>query len=228
MTITYLGHSALRLETGSVSVLVDPFITGNPAAEAVVRLEELAPDVILITHAHGDHWGDTEALVAKSGAMVVANHEIVTYLEKKTGHSNVRGMNIGGSLVLPWGTVKQTYARHSSSFPDGTYGGNPNGYMVEVGDHYIYIAGDTSTFAEMEWLGRDYDIDVAFLPVGDTYTMGIEDAVRAARLLRPGLTVPVHYNTFAAIEVDVTRWESMMLDAGLAPKVLMAGETLSM
>lgn len=228
MIITYFGHSVVQLEVGGTTLLVDPFITDNPQAAGVVTPDDLNPDVILVTHAHGDHWGDTEQLALRTGALVIANHEIVTYLSRKTGHERVHGMNIGGACAFPWGVVRQTLARHSSSFPDGTYGGNPNGYLLECGDHVIYLAGDTALFAEMEWLGRDHRIDVAFLPIGDNYTMGPEDAVSAARMLRAGVTVPVHYNTFPPIEVDVSSWKSRMTDAGLHARVLKAGETLSL
>ena len=134
MKLTYFGHSAIQLEVGGTKVLIDPFITGNPQAEGVVKAADLKPDVILLTHAHGDHWGDTESIVANSDPLVVANHEIVTYLSGRTGHAKVQGMNLGGTFVMDWGRVTQTLARHSSSCPDGTYGGHPNGYLSESGD----------------------------------------------------------------------------------------------
>ena len=230
MKIKYFGHSTLEMEVEGTRVLVDPFFTGNPFAESVARADELSPDVILITHAHGDHWGDTETIATRTGALVVANHEIVTYLTHKTGHQNVHGMNIGGSVRFDWGVVTQTYARHSSSFPDGTYGGNPNGYLIESGDNgdnIVYLAGDTGLFAEMDWLGSDHQIDLAFLPIGDCYTMGPKDAVKAAHMVKAGTTVPVHFSTFPPIQVDVNQWEAMMLDAGLKPHVMQPGETLS-
>lgn len=227
MKLTYYGHSTIQIEKADRKILIDPFISDNPHVKGIVTVGEFHPDVILITHAHGDHWGDTEELARTSNALVVANFEIVTYLGTKTGHQNVQGMNIGGSFQMDWGRVTQTLARHSSSFPDGTYGGNPNGYLIESDDDIVYVAGDTAPFAEMEYLGERYDIDVAFLPIGDTYTMGIEGAVRSAKMLRPGITVPVHYNTFPDIEVDVTEWESRMLDAGFRTRAMRPGETLS-
>jgi L-ascorbate metabolism protein UlaG (beta-lactamase superfamily) len=228
MKITYFGHSVLLLETGGTRVLVDPFITDNPMAEPLVSVDEVEADVILITHAHMDHWGDTERIATRTGAMVVANHEIVTWLTNKTGHSNTLGMNVGGSCDLGWGRVTQTYARHSSSFPDGTYGGNPNGYLVQIGAHCVYILGDTATFVEMEWIGRESDIDIAFIPIGDRYTMGVDGALQAAKMLRPALSVPVHYNTFPPIQVDVGRWEGDMSTAGLPTLTMLPGETHSM
>lgn len=127
MTITYFGHSALQIETNGTTLLVDPFITGNGLAEGVVTADELNPDVILLTHAHGDHWGDTPAIAERTGALVVANFEITSYLGRVHGYENTHPMNTGGSWTFDWGRVTQTYARHSSSFPDGTYGGNPLG-----------------------------------------------------------------------------------------------------
>ncbi|MBO6575329.1 MAG: metal-dependent hydrolase [Rhodothermales bacterium] len=227
MKLTYYGHSVVQIETADTTILVDPFISGNPHVEGIVVAGDFHPDVILITHAHGDHWGDTEDIARRTNALVVANHEIVTYLSGKTGHQRVHGMNVGGAYTFPWGTVKQTLARHSSSFPDGTYGGNPNGYLLTVGDDVVYLAGDTAVFAEMAWIGEDHDIDVAFLPIGDCYTMGPEDAVRAAGMLKPAVTVPVHYNTFPPIEVDVASWLDRMVDAGHRGHVLRPGETLS-
>ncbi|WP_272481695.1 MBL fold metallo-hydrolase [Rhodothermus marinus] len=112
-------------------------------------------------------------------------------------------MNTGGSWQFPWGRVTQTYARHSSSFPDGTYGGNPNGYILEIEGKVIYDLGDTCPFAEMAWYGEDYNIDVALMPVGDLFTMGVEGAVRAAKMLKPGLIIPIHYNTFPPIQIDI-------------------------
>ncbi len=227
MKLTYYGHSTIQIETADRQILIDPFISENPHVRGIVTVGDFQPDVILITHAHGDHWGDTEELALGSNALVVANFEIVTYLATKTGHQNVQGMNLGGSFQMDWGRVTQTLARHSSSFPDGTYGGSPNGYLIESGDDIVYVAGDTAPFVEMQWLGERHDIDVAFLPIGDTYTMGIKGAVESARMLRPGITIPVHYNTFPEIEVDVTAWESHMLDAGFRTRAMRPGETLS-
>lgn len=228
MKITYFGHSALELDISGTRVLVDPFITGNKHADGVVTAAELEPDVILVTHAHGDHWGDTEAIARRSGALVVANHEIVTHLSERLGYDNVFGMNTGGSWEFNWGRVTQTYARHSSSFPDGTYGGNPNGYLIRSGESVIYMLGDTDRFVEMEWIGRKHDIDIAFMPIGDCFTMGLEESVEAARMLRPALTVPVHYGTFPPIEVDVDRWESVMMDSGFRVRTMTPGETISL
>ena len=228
MIIQYFGHSALQIETGGKTLLVDPFITGNPHAEGVVEAGDLRPDVILLTHAHGDHFGDTPAIAARSGAQVVANFEITQHLATQFGHDNVLPMNTGGAVQVDWGWVKQTYARHSSSFPDGTYGGNPNGYLIGAEGKTVYIAGDTDPFSEMAWIGEDHDLDLAFLPIGDCFTMGPTDAVRAARMLRATVSVPVHYGTFAPIEVDAEAWVASMEAAGLGARIMGPGERMEL
>ncbi len=228
MKLTFYGHAALQIQTGDATVLVDPFISGNPLAEGVVKADDLEPDAILLTHAHGDHWGDTPSIAKRTGAVVVANFEITQYLTRHTGHDNVVAMNAGGAWEFDWGTVKQTFARHSSSFPDGTYGGNPNGYLIQAEGHTLYVLGDTSPFAEMAWIGEDYDIDVALVPIGDCFTMGPRDSLRAIKMIRPTMSVPVHYNTFPAIEVDVNAWARVMSENGFVAHVLAPGETLDL
>jgi len=226
MKLTYFGHSAFRFEIGGVDILLDPFITGNIHAEGVVTADSLSPDFILLTHAHGDHWGDTAEIATRSGAKVVANFEITQYLSENHGHSNVQPLNTGGSWKFEWGRVTQTYARHSSAFPDGTYGGNPNGFMIEADGKVIYAMGDTGPFSEMEWLAQDYDIDMALMPIGDCFTMGPAASIRAANMIRAGVTIPIHYNTFPLIEVDTFEWERLMADAGHRTRVLTPGETI--
>lgn len=223
MKITYYGHSALRLDVLGTRILVDPFLSGNPLAQGIVSADTVEADVILLTHAHGDHFGDTAAIARRTGALVVSNHEIVSYLQSKHGHGRVHGMNTGGSWDFPWGRLIQTYARHSSSFPDGTYGGNPNGYLLYAEGRCLYLMGDTAPFAEMAWIGEEHDVDVAFMPVGDNYTMGPDDSRRVARLIAPALTVPVHFNTFDAIRIDVEAWERRMGAAGFRTLVLRPG-----
>ena len=225
MELTYYGHSAFMVETAGHKLLFDPFITGNPHAEGVVSATDLTPDVIVLTHAHGDHWGDTLEIARRSGALIVANFEITSYAERN-GHDRVQPMNTGGSWSFPWGRLMQTYARHSSSFPDGTYGGNPNGYLLSAEGRCVYNTGDTSPFAEMAWIGEDHAIDLALMPIGDCFTMGPAGAIRAAELIRPKLTVPLHYGTFPLIEVDANQWADQMGDAGFAARVLNPGEHL--
>ncbi|MDX1741695.1 MAG: metal-dependent hydrolase [Rhodothermales bacterium] len=225
MKLRYFGHSAFQLSTSRATLLVDPFITGNPHTEGVVTPDELNPDFILLTHAHGDHWGDTLSIAKRSGAVVVANFEITQYLQKE-GHDAVQPMNTGGEWRFEWGKVIQTYARHSSSFPDGTYGGNPNGYIIHADDKCVYALGDTCPFAEMQWIGDEHDVDVALIPIGDCFTMGPQESLRAIRLIRPSIAVPVHYGTFPLIEVDTNKWAESVGHAGYIARVLSPGETL--
>lgn len=228
MTLTYFGHSAFQLETDDRTLLFDPFLSGNPHAEGVVSADDLEPDVLLLTHAHGDHWGDTPDILKRTGALLISNYEITTYAQNEHGHENVHPMNTGGGHDFDWGRVVQTYARHSSSFPDGTYGGNPNGFILQVGGRTIYNTGDTCRFAEMEWIGEEYDIDLCLMPVGDDFTMGPAEAVKCARMLKPKLTVPLHWGTFPLLTGDPHDFAARMAEAGFEARVLEAGETLTL
>lgn len=198
----YLGHSAVRVVADGVELVFDPFITRNP--RAAVALDDLSPVAVLVTHAHGDHWGDTPELAKRTGATVVATAEIAGYAGKLGLESH--GMNIGGSRDLGFGRVTLTPAWHSSSFPDGTYGGMPTGIVLEVAGKRIFHAGDTALFSDMRLIGRD-PIDLAFVPIGDNYTMGPEDAIEAVKLLRPRMVVPIHYDTFPLIAQDAAAFE---------------------
>lgn len=203
MKLTYYGHSACLLETGGHRLLIDPFLSGNPLCET--DPEELEPDYILLTHGHGDHVGDTEAIARRTGATVIANFEIATWLGAKglTTHP----MHIGGQASFPFGAVKLTIAHHGSTYVDesGTFIplGNPAGLLIFADDQVFHHAGDTALTMDMKLLGERYDIDLAMLPIGDNFTMGIDDAATAAEFLQAKRVVPIHYNTFPYIEVDV-------------------------
>lgn len=232
MKVTYYGHSAFQLEiegkeAGPKTLLFDPFLTGNRHAEgAGISPDSLTPDVVLLTHAHGDHWGDTPAILKRTGALLVAPYEVVEYAKREHGHEKGHPMNTGGTWGFDWGRVTNTYARHSSSFPDGTYGGLASGFLLEVEGKTVYNSGDTCAFAEMAWIGEDYEIDLAFLPIGDDFTMGIREAVRCVEMLKPKLVVPVHYNTFPYVMADPEDFARRVADAGFEARVLKAGETL--
>lgn len=197
MKLTYLGHSAVALTDGDHHVLVDPFLSHNP--RAAVRADAVAADTIVLTHAHGDHLGDTVAIAHRTGATVVSNAEIAARLGRD-GVTAV-GANTGGRVPLPFGAVTFTQAWHSSSFPDGAYGGLAMGAVLEIGGLRIYHAGDTALFSDMALIGR-LGLDVALVPIGDHYTMGPADALEAVELLRPKHVVPIHYGTFPMIEQD--------------------------
>ncbi|MFN3367937.1 MAG: metal-dependent hydrolase [Thermus sp.] len=196
LEIRYLGHSAVWLSDGKTKVVIDPFLTGNPLAP--VGVGEVQADLILVTHAHGDHFGDAVAL-SKKGGTVVSTFEIATYAEKHG--AKAVPMNIGGTYRFAGGWLQWFPAWHSSSFPDGTYGGMPMGVVVELGGKRIYHAGDTAFFSDMRLIG-ELGLDLAFLPIGDHFTMGPEDALKALELLKPKRVVPIHYNTFPPIRQD--------------------------
>ena len=154
MELTFFGHSAFQIKTNDKTLLFDPFITGNPHTESIITAADLKPDVILLTHAHGDHWGDTPEIAKASDAMVVATYEITQYIQQKHKHMNVMPMNTGGKWTFDWGTVVMVDARHSSSFPDGTYGGHPVGLVMNLEGKWIYNLGDTAPFANGNGLDR--------------------------------------------------------------------------
>jgi L-ascorbate metabolism protein UlaG (beta-lactamase superfamily) len=226
MKLTYFGHSAFQIETGGATLLFDPFISGNKHTEGVVTADQLKPDVILLTHAHGDHWGDTPDIAGRTGALVIAQFEVTNYIEAQHDHKKVHPMNTGGTVEHDWGSVTMTWARHSSSFPDGTYGGSPAGFILRAEGKTIYAAGDTDRFAEMAWYGDDFDIDVALLPVGDDFTMGPAEAARAAKMLRAGLVVPIHWGTFDLLTGDPDEFVRRTSDAGIGARKLAPGEEL--
>jgi L-ascorbate metabolism protein UlaG (beta-lactamase superfamily) len=199
---TWLGHSAFTFEFDGHKVVVDPFLTGNPLAAA--NADDLAAEIIFLTHAHGDHSGDALSIAKRTGAMIVSNAEIADWAGKNGAKSH--GMNTGGGYDFGFVHARQTIAFHSSSFPDGSYGGNPNGFVFTLSSgQRVYFAGDTALFSDMALIG-DYGIDVAFLPIGDNYTMGPEDSLKAIKLIKPKMVVPMHYNTFPFIVVDVAGW----------------------
>ena len=230
MKLTYFGHSAFQIETGGSTLLIDPFIDENPLAEGIATSESLDADYILLTHAHGDHWGDTPSIAKRTGATVVGCFEIGEYLSSKHGYQNSVGANTGGTVSFDWGRVRLTHARHSSSFPDGTYGGVACGLLIEAEDRLLYHAGDTEPFYEMGWISRGRTIDVAMLPIGDRFTMGPESSIKAVELLKPKAVVPIHYNTFPPIRVEPDRlewWRDAVRTAGSEPIVLSPGGSMT-
>lgn len=231
MKITYFGHSAIQIETRGSVILVDPFISGNSWTDGVVAADDLNPSTIVLTHAHGDHWGDTPEIAQRSGAQVVATFEIVQYLANQHGHENGLPGNTGGRIPLDWGSVLFTHARHSSSFPDGTYGGVANGLLFQIEGSTVYHAGDTSPFPDMQWLGDRYSIDLALIPIGDCFTMGPEDSLLAVDMIKPSRVIPIHYNTFPPIELSdsqLDEWAAGVRERGAEPIMLGAGDALEL
>jgi L-ascorbate metabolism protein UlaG (beta-lactamase superfamily) len=223
--VRWLGHACLLFETDGQHVLVDPFLTGNPAAAATAQ--EVQANLILVSHGHGDHLGDTIAIARRTGATVVANYEISEWLQKQ-GVSKVHGLQHGGGYAFPFGRVKLTLAFHGSSLPDGSYGGNPCGFLLSFKDGTkAYDAADTGLFGDMRLIGEE-GIDLATLPIGDNYTMGPEDALRAVKLLQPRRVVPIHYNTWELIAQDAGAWAKRVRQETKAePIVLKPGDWYS-
>ena len=216
MDIRWLGHSAFELTHDGVTVLVDPFLTGNPKATA--SADELQADVILLTHGHGDHLGDTVAIAKRTGATVQAITEIANELSQED--IEVVDANIGGTATYPWGSVRLTQAFHTSTTPKGT-ASVPAGLVVEMGRRTIYFAGDTGLFSDMALPGRRKKIDIAVLPIGGHYTMDRHDAVVAAELVGADTVIPCHYDTFPPIQTDVEAFKADVEAAGHAKVVVL-------
>ncbi len=224
ITFTWLGHSTFSMEFDGHPVLFDPFLTGNPLAAA--SSESLHPEIIFLSHAHGDHVGDALPIAQRTGAKIVCNAEMSYYYNAK-GLENVSGQNTGGSGDYGFVMCKLTPAFHSSTFPDGTSGGSPNGLVVtaKASGQRVYFAGDTALFSDMQLIGN-MGLDVAFLPIGDFFTMGIDDSIAATKLLRPRYVVPMHYNTFPIIAQNVNEWANRMSsETDATPIVLDPGGT---
>lgn len=222
VTIRYLGHSCFLLDDGQHKLLTDPFIQGNP--KCPVTLDEALTwklDAVLVSHAHGDHWGNALDF-GKRGVPVIGTAEIGAYAETH-GAKNALGMNIGGTYRPAWGSVTLTPAWHSSSFPDGTYGGMPTGLLLGFGGLRLYFAGDTALFSDMKLIG-DRGLDVAFLPIGDHFTMGPEDAARALEFLRPRRAIPMHYGTFPILTGDPQVFRTLGAMRGVDVRVIAPGE----
>jgi L-ascorbate metabolism protein UlaG (beta-lactamase superfamily) len=205
--VQWLGHSTLQVETDGEHILIDPFFEGNP--KAPFGANAVNPGFILVSHGHGDHIGDTIAIAKRTGATVVANYEISEWLQAK-GLTKVHGMQHGGSFKFPFGRVKMTLAFHGSMLPDGANGGNPAGFHLFLNDgSKIYDAADTGLFGDMRLIGEE-GVDLAILPIGDNYTMGPDDALRAVHFLQPLKVLPIHYNTWPLLDQDVTKWTTRM------------------
>lgn len=220
--IKYLGHSSFQVLTNNKSILMDPFLTDNPTATTTA--DEIDADVILVSHGHFDHVADVEAIAKRTGALVIANYEIVTWFQNQ-GITNTHAMHIGGQHVFAFGTVKLTIAHHGSCLPDGSNGGQPTGIILKTVDGTIYHAGDTGLFLDMQLIA-DEDIQVAILPIGDNFTMGPADSVKATAFLKASTVIPAHFNTWPLIEQDTDRWQQAIQSETTAqPVVLSPGES---
>jgi L-ascorbate metabolism protein UlaG (beta-lactamase superfamily) len=200
--IIWYGHATLGIETGGYQLVVDPFFAGNPVVN--ISADQAPADFILISHGHGDHVGDSVSIAKRTGALVISNFEIANWLGKQGVKTHAQ--HIGGGHRHPFGYLKLTQALHGSALPDGSYGGNPAGFLLTaLDDKRIYIACDTGLFGDMRLIGEE-GIELAILPIGDNYTMGPEDALRAVKLIQPRHVIPIHYNTWGLIAQDPYQW----------------------
>lgn len=224
LKLTYLSHSTFILDDGSHRLIIDPFITGNPTCP--VKAEDVTADFIVLTHAHGDHLGDGLALAKRHDALVIAVNELANHV---AGHgARAHNMHIGGARVFPFGRLKFTIAHHGSSSPDGQYMGEPAGVVITMGGKTVYHTGDTGLFLDMQLIGQRDAIDCMLAPIGDNFTMGVDDAVVAVDFVKPGLAIPMHYNTFPVIEADPQAFVRGVEDRGLRARVMEYGETIEL
>lgn len=224
--ITWYGHATIGLVTDGYRLLIDPYFTHNPAAST--STDKVDADFILVSHGHGDHIGDTIDIARRTGAKVISNHEIITWLGKQ-GLENLHAQHLGGGFQHPFGYLKLTLALHGSQLPDGSYGGNPCGFLLKTNDgKTIYLAQDTGLFGDMALIGEE-DLDLAMIPIGDNFTMGPDDALKAVKLLQPRTVIPIHYNTFERIEQDAESWACRVNDETTSQsQVLNPGDEFSL
>jgi L-ascorbate metabolism protein UlaG (beta-lactamase superfamily) len=228
LTLTWQGHATWSIDADGTPIVVDPFLKPNNPS-ALVTAQEIPAEYILVTHGHGDHVADLVALALRTGALVICNFEISLWLGTY-GVSNVHPMNHGGSHTFPFGRVKMTIAHHSSMLPDGSYAGNPGGFLINFNNgHDVYFAGDTALTYDMRLIGEVGGVDLAVLPIGDNFTMGPDDAVIAAQFVKAKSVLPSHYNTFPLIEVDAHAFaKRLQREAGIDCTVLAVGESLEL
>lgn len=225
MKITFYGHASLGIQVNDIHILIDPFISGNEKASAI-DMDNLEADYILVTHAHQDHILDVEVIAKRTGAVIVSNFEIITYYQNLglEGHP----MNHGGSWDFDFGRLKYVNAIHTSSFPDGSYGGQPGGFIIEGEHKTIYVAGDTALTMDMKLIPMQTKLDLAILPIGDNFTMGIDDAILASDFVECDKVLGYHFDTFGYIEIDHEVAKRKFFDKNKDLMLLAIGESVEL
>ena len=225
MKLTYYGHACFGIEVNGTHILVDPFITGNPKASHI-NIEDLKADYILLTHAHQDHILDVEAIAERTNATIVSNYEIVMYY----GAKNLQGhpVNHGGTFTTDTFSAKYVNAIHTSSFPDGSYGGQPGGFVITAGDKSLYIAGDTALTMDMKLIPMTTKLTVSILPIGDNFTMGVDDAIIASDFVECNTVIGCHFDTFPPIEINVADAKSKFTNANKELVILEIGASINL
>ncbi len=218
----FLGHSCVAITDGKHNLIIDPYITGNP--QAPVKAEEIKANFVLVSHGHGDHIGDAVAIAKRNNATIIGSFELTTLCAKQG--CNVHPMHIGGGHDFDFGRVKLTIAHHGGGYGDdaSVYTGPPVGFLITIGGKVVYHPGDTGLFYDMKLIGEMNDIALAFLPIGDNFTMGIDDAVRAVEYLRTKKVVPMHFDTFDVIKTDPDEFANKV--SGAEVMILKPGETI--
>ncbi len=222
LKLTYLSHSTFILDDGNYKLIIDPFITGNPTCP--IKVDDVKVNFVVLTHAHGDHLGDAFTIAKNNDALVIAVNELANYAAENG--CKAHNMHIGGAYNFPFGRLKFTIAQHGSSSPDGRYMGEPAGVVIKMGGKTVYHTGDTGLFLDMKLIGELDKIDLFLVPIGDNFTMGIDDAVKAVEFVNPVLTIPMHYNTFPVIPADPIEFKKKVEALGKNCRVMEFGETL--
>ncbi|MCY7420353.1 MAG: metal-dependent hydrolase [Chitinophagaceae bacterium] len=226
MELTYYGQSCFDVVIKGKKILFDPFITPNPLAKNI-DIEKIEADFIFVSHGHGDHIADCVAIAQRTNALVVSSYEVINWLEQQ-GLKNTHSMNTGGCHLFEFGNVKCVVAHHSSSMPDGTYGGNPLGFVFMTEERNFYYSGDTALTLDMQLIPRLTNLNFSILPIGDNYTMNVEDAIHAAEFVKCHVVIGVHYNTFELIKIDTEKAQEDFRAAGKTLLLPAIGETIAL
>ena len=230
VTLTYYGHATFVVDADGTKIVIDPFFApNNPAAPANATADIIDADYMIVSHGHGDHIADAAAIAKRTGCTVISNFEIVNWLAAQ-GVEKTHPLHIGGGYNFPFGRVKLTIAHHGSALPDGSYGGNPAGILIHFNDGTdVYFAGDTALTYDMKLIGEAGGVDVAALPIGDNFTMGPDDAVRAAQFVQAKRVIPIHYNTFPVIQQDPEAFAQKLRDeADIECVIMKPGDSLTL